>query len=80
MGAMNQRAAELQSIKLFGSPCPQKKPTHKSISRAFIAAAAFFKFITFSNQIFRHSFRGRKCLDICLQDNLKEVSPLPQRL
>jgi hypothetical protein len=56
IGATNQSIAELHNIRLFGSPCPAKNPTHNSIRRTFSPIAMFFKLIPVSiNNVLEHT-------------------------
>jgi hypothetical protein len=46
--------AELHSIRLFGNPCPIKKPRHKIKSRIFSPMAMVFKGMFISNDWVLH--------------------------
>ena len=48
--------AELHSIRLFGNPCPIKKPTHNIKSRRFSPTAMVFKRIFISAGCLYHLF------------------------
>jgi hypothetical protein len=61
--------AELHSIRLFGNPCPIKKPTHNIKSRRFSPTAMVLKriFISgdwgFCRQNWQHGFTAKDPLD-----------------
>jgi hypothetical protein len=61
--------AELHSIRLFGSPCPIKKPTHNIKSKRFNPTVMVFKrfFISddwdFRRQNWQHKVTAKDLLD-----------------